>query len=140
MARARISCSLRVSKGRIGFGAVAFHKATATACHHPSTLCNRSPFPTVGPGEREVTQTSRPESLLYLAVHGQIPGLSTAARSHERWGETPSSLDLQWIQIRGSTESRSTRFMEIIIPALRRPILPFFFRSPAVFPICVHLG
>ena len=36
---------------------------------------------------------------------------SGAHRDHERWGETPSSPDLQWIENWGSTESRRTRFM-----------------------------
>src|SRR2546429_4861930 len=137
MARARISCSLRVSKGCIGFGAVAFHKATATACHQPSTLCNRSPFPTVGPGEREVTQTSRLESLLYLAVHGQIPGLSTAARSHERWGETPSGPYLQWVQNRGPTGLCPTPVMGSQLPRLEGPMLSLFLPNPLSLPIIV---
>jgi len=36
---------------------------------------------------------------------------SDANRNHQRWGETPSSPDLQRTENQGSTESRPTRFM-----------------------------
>src|SRR5216110_277835 len=40
-----------------------------------------------------------------------LHGFATAHFDHERWGETPSSLD-QWTEVRARRESRPTRFME----------------------------
>ena len=43
---------------------------------------------------------------------GILGDFRIARRDHERWGETPSSPDLQWVEIRARRESRPTWFME----------------------------